>query len=97
LNLESIVGLSRARAIDHLLYEINSGFWPEGVAIQSASLFNHRFPGLGQPSPRPFLIGADTEALIEFDLVHFCYLATAGAAARAGAVPAAVTADHLGF
>jgi len=89
----------RARAIDHLLYEINSGFWrwvTEGRG-NVLRLGVKRLLGLGKPLPPSFLIRADSKALIECDLVHFCYLARAGAAARAGAVPAAVTADHPGF
>lgn len=36
-------------------------------------LANPRFPGLGQPLPRPFLIRADLEALIGFEVVPFLF------------------------
>jgi hypothetical protein len=65
----------RARAIDHLLYESNGGFWcwvTEGRGNVLSSGVK-RLLGLGQPLPRPVLIRADSEVLIEFDSFHFCF------------------------
>jgi len=77
-------GLSRrTRAIDDLLYEIDRGFWRwvtggRGdilsvgvVVIGSARPPPKRLLGLGQPKSRPFLIGPDSQAFIEYHLVHF--------------------------
>jgi len=69
----------RARAIDHLLYESNSGFWrwvTEGRG-NVLSIGVKRLLGLGQPLPPPFLIRADSEAPIEFELVQSCFLLVA--------------------
>src|ERR1700730_363183 len=63
--------------IDHLLYEINSGFWRWVTGgrgnVVSIGVVNRRVPGLGQPLPRPFLIRADLKALIGFESIHFCF------------------------
>jgi hypothetical protein len=69
----------RARTIDHLLYERNSGFWRlvTGGRGNVLSIGVKRFLSLGQPLPPPFLIRADSEVLIEFELVHFCFLLVA--------------------
>jgi hypothetical protein len=69
--------MARTRAIDHQLYEINSGFWRwvTGGRANPVSIdrVNPRFPGLGKPLPSPFLMRADSETLIEYDLVHSCF------------------------
>jgi hypothetical protein len=64
----------RARAIDHLLYQINSGLWRwvterRGNVLRSGVKW---LLGLGQPLPRPVLICADSKVLVEFDSLHFC-------------------------
>jgi hypothetical protein len=64
----------RTWAIDHLLYEINSGFW-RWVTGNPVSIdgVNPRFPGLGKLLPSPFLMRADSETLIEHYLAHSCF------------------------
>jgi hypothetical protein len=76
----------RARAVDQLLYDINRGFWrwvaggrgeilgiSVGV-IASARPPSQRLLRLGQPKSRPLLICPDSEALIEYHSIHFCFL-----------------------
>ena len=71
----------RARAVDHPLYESNRGLWRwvTGGCGHPVSFgrVNRRFPGIGKPWPPPFLIRADSEALIEFHLVHVCFTSVA--------------------
>jgi len=61
-----------ALAIDELLYEINSGFrrWVRKRRGNVHRIGVERPLGLGQPLPRPILIRADSEVLIERDLLH---------------------------
>ena len=64
--------LSFVFAIDELLYEINSGFW-RWVRKRRGNVLRigvERPLGLCEPLPRPILIRADSEVLIERDLLH---------------------------
>jgi len=61
-----------ALTIDELLYEINSGFcrWVRKRRGNVLRIGIERPLGLGEPLPRPILIRADSEVLIERDLLH---------------------------
>jgi hypothetical protein len=66
-------GLSRNRIVDYLLYDINCGFRryvTGGRGNPDTIDADRRFPGLGQPSPGPFLIRANSEAAVAFDFIH---------------------------